>query len=328
VVSDAPAWFDEEPDAVPRRRRRFVIVAAIAAASWIVLAVVLLRGSGGATTAADPSATPATSGSHGDAHEPDPEAADDVTSEGPEGDRGTGEATTDSRAGAPSGAEGTDGAEGADGAEGTDGTADGADATGVGREEAEALTIAVVRGWLSDGGPDLVVPGIEVDRRAYLEHVAVESIVVPSEGLAVARTLLVLLVRDGDHYTDAIVRRAAVPLTVTPTSVHPGGPPWWLPNTPDLTAVPPEATPAAADDAGEAVAAALEASGYHEVSVAAVTETRGGTLVADVTARTATGDHVDGPIWLHPTAQGLEVLGEVARPRPSADAPDATDPGG
>lgn len=312
-MSDAPAWFDEEPDAAPRRRRRFVIVAAIAATSWLVLAVVLVRGSGGATPAGDPSETAAAPGARADTDPADHEGDGEVASQDPDGGPGGGaEHGGADEPGAGARAE----------------AAGGAEATGVGREEAEALTIAVVRGWLSDGGPDLAVPGIEVDRSAYLEHVAVESIVVPSEGLAVARALLVLLVRDGDHYTEAIVRRAAVPLTVTPTSVHPGGPPWWLPSAPDLTTVPPEATATAAAEAGDAVTAALEASGYLEVSVTAVTETNGGTLVADVTARTPGGDHVDGPVWLHPTPQGLEVLGDVGRELPPPVAPTATDPGG
>jgi hypothetical protein len=319
VVSDTPAWFDEEPDAARRPRRRFVIVAAFAAASWLVLAAVLVRGGASAPDAATAQDVAATHGVHGDGSEDDADAGTDPRSEsGARAEPGAqaepaaqDEASPDGQTEAPGGAP------------------PGNAATGVGREEAEALAIAVVRGWLSDGGPDLAVPGIEVDRRAYLEHVAVEAIVVPSDGLAVARTLLVLLVRDGDHYTEAVVRRAAVPLTVTTGSVHPGGPPWWLPTAPDLTPVAPQATATADPDAEGAVTAALEAAGYDQVRVATVEATDGGTLIATVAARTPAGDRIDGPVWLHPTAQGLVVLGDVSAQRPAADAPDGTaDPSG
>lgn len=318
-MSHTPAWFDEEPEAARPPRRRFVSVAAIAAASWVVLALVLVRGGGGSPVTVDPEGAAATAGVRADTRD---DGRDDQAETDRPDERGMPAAAADPGQ--------TDGGAAPGAGEGPDGAGSGpsdVEPTAVGREEAEALAIAVVRGWLSDGGPDLPVPGIEVDRRAYLEHVAVESVVVPSDGLAVARTLLVLLVRDGDHYTEAIVRRAAVPLTVTPDSVHPGGPPWWLPSAPDLTPVAPEVTASAAPDAGDSVAATLEAAGYAEVRVAAVRATDGGTLIADVTARTPTGDPVQGPVWLHPTPQGLVVLGDVPQRRaPSGAADGRADP--
>lgn len=314
-MPDTPAWFDEEPEAARPRRRRFVSVVAIAAASWVVLALVLLQGSGGAPAATGPHGPAATVGAPADTRDGSDHQAETDRADAADTSAAPAE-PAETEAGSASGTDQGPDAAGSGPA--------GAEPTAVGREEAEALAIAVVRGWLSDGGPDLPVPGIEVDRRAYLEHVAVESVVVPSDGLAVARTLLVLLIRDGDHYTEAVVRRAAVPLTVTPDSVHPGGPPWWLPSAPDLTPVAPEATASAAPDAGDSVAATLEAAGYAEVSVAAVRATDGGTLVAEVTARTAAGDPVRGPVWLHPAPQGLVLLGDVhQRPAPSG-APDGS----
>ncbi|WP_052666168.1 hypothetical protein [Nitriliruptor alkaliphilus] len=300
-MADA-SWFEDELEVAPRPRRRLVLVLALVATSWIVLALVLVRGDGRSAGMAPATHDHAAAPEEQTDAEPLPEAVDPADDEVPSG------AIDPPPSTAPSGVT-------------------------VSREEAEALTLAVVRGWLSDGGPDLGLPGIEVDRRAYLEHAAIEGMDLPSDDLAVARVLLVLLVREDDRYVEATVRRAAVPLTVTPTSVHPGGTPWWLPDAPDLTPVPP-ATQAVHDpDLADAVLAALTEAGYRAPGVSELAVTGAGTIVAEVTATTPSGDEVAGPIWLAATGDGPVVLGRAREapmppgpPTPGSDAP--TDPAG
>lgn len=300
-MTDA-SWFEDELEAAPRPRRRLLLVLALVATSWVVLALVLVRGDGGETEV-----TPA---GHDHAADLDDPAGEAPPPDG--GDRADEELPPEATAPAPPP------------------TVDAGNVT-VSREEAEALALAVVRGWLSDGGPDLAVPGIEVDRRAYLEHAAIEGMDLPSDDLAVARVLLVLLIREDDRYVEAAVRRAAVPLTVTPTSVHPGGAPWWLPTAPDLTPVPPTTETVQDPALEDGVLAALAEAGYRDAGVTGLAVTGAGTVVAEVTATTPAGDEVAGPIWLAVTGDGPVVLGgpHAGPARPPTDDSDATtDPGG
>src|SRR5690606_17903526 len=104
-------------------------------------------------------------------------------------------------------------------------------------------------------------------------------------------------------------RRAAVPLTLSATSIHPGGQPWWLPGEHDLTPVEPHAATVDDPETHLAVVGALETAGYREVELVELATTDGGTLVATVTASTTDGDPIDGPVWLHPTSDGFALLG-------------------
>lgn len=309
-MADDPAWFEDEfPTDGRRPRRRVTVLVALIAASWIVLALVLVRSHGAAPTAT------ATEGRSTRVDQPDPDAAD-ASGHDPRGQDPPGAVPGDDAGGTPV----TDpGAEAGAAAPPLPEEA----VAPVSRDEAEAVAVAVLRGWLSDGGPDLPVPGVAVDRRAYLEHVALEAFDVPSDELAVARMLVVLLLRDGDRYTEAVVRRAAVPLTLATTSVRPGGRPWWLPTGPDLTPDPPDATPVTTAATVADVTAALTAAGYLDATVAEVATTAGGTFVADVTARTPDGDPVEGPVWLHPSPDGLLVLGGPHLRDGSSEAPRA-----
>lgn len=313
-MADDASWFEDELEPARRPRRRIALAVGFAAVAWIVVAFVLLRSGSGAPPDGRAGATAG-----------DVTGTDGLVADGPRTDAGEGARTADASGGPEAGEAGPTTTEGPSGASPAPPTAPGA-AGRVGRDQAEALVIAVVRGWLSDAGPDLDVPGVPVDRRAYLEHVAVEGIDLPSDDLAVARTLLVLLVRDGDRYTDAVVRRAAVPLTVTATTVHPGGAPWWLPSVPDLTPVPPSTTPLDGEDERLAAIGALEDAGYEEVEVTDLAVTAAGAVVATVAARTPAGDPVDGPVWLHATPDGLVVLGGP-HPATARGAPDGPGPG-
>jgi hypothetical protein len=306
-VTDAPTWFEDDTEgARPQPRRRLVLVLALGAGAWALVALVLVRGASSDEVpppTTDVATVPPEPGTPGGGAPPRP-----VPGPGPSAPWTTHHPSD----GAPGG--------------------DARPSALVGRQEAEALALAVVRGWLSDGGPDLAIPGIEVDRRGYLEHAAVESVHAPSRDLVVVRVLAVLLLRDEDRYADAVLRHVAVPLAVTETGARPGGPPWWLPTTPDLSTAPPPTTPVGDPDVADAVAVAMEDAGYRVAVIADLAVSEGGALVARVTATTPSGDEVDGPVWFGRTTDGLAVLGRAARPAsepPDADgAGHASGPGG
>jgi hypothetical protein len=298
-VSDRPTWFEDVEDEPSRPRRRLLSILAAVAVTWLVVSLALLGRGAPAEAPAEPLA-----------HQLDP----DTTSPG---DAGRSTAAGDDLDPAPDDAADREAVPAVDG-----GPEDRATGPGhgpdVGHDEAAAVVAAVVRGWLSDGGPDLAIPGLDVDRRAYLEHLSVERFDLPGPELAVARTLLVLLVREGDHYTEAVLRRAAVPLTLTEDGALPAGPPWWLPDDPELAVTAPPTEPLDEPELALEVLEAIEAAGYRGVSVAAVARTATGALVADIEATTPNGDPVAGPVWLLTSADGALVLAGAAR------APGAT----
>jgi hypothetical protein len=292
VTDDAPRWFDDDAEP-PARSRRLPTLLVAAVVPWVVLAVVLLR--------ADP-APPGSDPTLHD-HDTDHDSEDpDHDSEDPDDDSGD---PDDLEHGPGSEASSTLPQELHD-----DGSVPLEHPTRVAHGVAEALAVAITRAWLSDAGPDLDVEGVEVDRSGYLEHVAVERIVLEGDSLAVATVTVVLLDRDGDRYAGASVRRAAVPLRVTATTVHPAGQPWWLPSALDLRPQPPETATVDDEAVTAAVREALDAAGYREPEVDDLAVTDGGTLVASVTASVPDGGSVRSSVWLHLGADGrATVLG-------------------
>jgi hypothetical protein len=311
VTDDAPRWLDDdtEPPSGPRRLRTLLVVAVV---PWLVLGVVLLRGATvptGADGTLDAGAAPATGADPGQdvpsvggsppgsSVPPGPAPHDDHA---PVSDHASAHGSDHDDADAPPAPLASDA--------GLDGRVPADHPTRVAHGVAEALVVAITRAWLSDAGPDLEVQGIEVDRSGYLEHVAVERIALEGDSLAVATVTVVVLDRDGDRYDGATVRRAAVPLRVTATTVHPAGQPWWLPAALDLTPQPPEA--AAVDDAAVtlAVAEALDAAGYRDPTIGELAVADGGTVVASVTASVAEGVPVRSDVWLRLDADGTATV--------------------
>lgn len=308
-MTDTPAWFEDEYE--PRPRRRLVVVGAVVAVAWVVVAVLVFVLGGQAGDGA-------TVGAATDTHRvPGP----DEPGPGPEGAPVAPDGGTTPGDGIDLGAT----QPGPDAAAGTGGTAAEADEDGPGpddhvvpggatvsRDAAEAVATAVARAWLSDGGPDLLVEGVEVDRRAYLEHVTVEGFDLAGTELAVARLQLVLLLRDDDHYTEVAVRRAAVPLTLTAGRARPAGQPWFLPGVAQLETSPPATTPVEDPEVAGEIAEALLDAGYLHPEVREVAATADGSLAAQVHTITPEDDLVDGVVWLARTPDGLVLLGGLS----------------
>jgi hypothetical protein len=291
VPDPTPSWFDDEPDRPRRRPSRRVVVTLVAATiPWLVLVVLLLRG-----TPTEPPRVAATT-------HPAPDAGADGPSDDP----------------------GARGDAAADGAPPAEPVVEGAVSSSAEIGDASAVATAVVRAWLSDAAPDLAVAGIEPDRRAYLEHVTLQRVEVPGPDAAVATLSVVLLVRDDDRYVDAVVRRVAVPLTLSATAVHPGGAPWWLPDELDLDPAAPRLTPTDDPATDDAVHAALTRAGYEDVTIRDIGQGQGELVVATVEATTPAGDPVDGPLWLVGDPSSLTVLGT----HPDGAAPDVADEDG
>jgi hypothetical protein len=291
-VSDTPGWFEDDPDPRPRRRA-VLVVAATSVAALLVLAASTLTGGGttsggaaveagahhtapGAETGSEPDGEGAPSG--GTADPGGVSAADDG---GPQDAfPGAAEEPADAHAGAT-----------------------------VSRDEAEAVVTAVARAWLSDAGPDLAVPGVEVERHAYLEHLTIEGFDLPTPEFAVARVSVVLLRAEDDRYTEAVLRRAAIPLTLTEGRILPAGQPWWVPGVTDLTASPPPLEPIDDPALAAEISEVLTAVGYEELEVGDLAASPAGAVRAQVRATTPEGEAVDGPVWLQPAPQGLLLLG-------------------
>lgn len=295
-MSDRPAWFEDVEEEAPRgRRRRLLPALAGVAVLWLAVSLVLLgRGA------------------------PEDEPAEPLTHqlETDEGHPGGPPTAAPPSEGAGARTEGTVGADptGAEDPSLEDTTSTPQPGADIGHDEAAAVVTAVVRGWLSDGGPDLAIAGLEVDRRAYLEHLSVERFDLPGPDLAVARTLLVLLLRDGDHYTEAVLRRAAVPIALTEDGPLPAGRPWWLPDDPELAVVTPATDPLDDPALTLEVIEALEAAGYRDVAVTEVAGTATGALVAEIDATTPSDGTVAGPVWLLASEDGPLVLAGAAPP--------------
>jgi hypothetical protein len=295
-VSDTPGWFEDDLEHDHRPRRRAVLVAAAA----VVVALLVLVATTLAVGRTPPSGAAVEAGAHHAAT--GSEVAPGAEPHG-EGSPGAGPADP-----GPTSASSDDGPAGAF-SSAAEGPADARTAATVSRDEAEAVVTAVARAWLSDAGPDLSVPGVEVERHAYLEHLTIEGFDLPTPEFAVARVSLVLLHAEDDRYTEARLRRAAVPLTLTEGRILPAGQPWWVPGATDLAASLPPLEPV--DDTAltaEAVEV-LTAVGYEDVEVGDLAGTPTGTVRAQVRATTPEGEAIDGPVWLQTTAEGLLLLG-------------------
>jgi hypothetical protein len=320
VTDDAPRWFDDVAEP-PARSRRLPTLLVAAVVPWIVLAVVLLRGAPAPSATDDPLGAGVVT-APADDHYPDqhvPPAAGSSPGNGPSTTPGDGHdhATDHSRDhthdhDTPSHDADDSPDAGSSASPPEDRPVDGRDPldhpTRVAHGVAEALVVAIARAWLSDAGPDLEVEGVEVDRGGYLEHVAVERIALEGDSSAVATVTVVVLDRDDDRYVGASVRRAAVPLHVTATTVHPAGQPWWLPSALDLTPQPPETAPVDDEAVTAAVRDALEAAGYRDPTVDDLAVTDGGTLVASVSTSLPDGVPVRSDVWLRVGADGAATV--------------------
>jgi hypothetical protein len=309
VTDDAPRWFDDDAEP-PARSRRLPTLLVAAVVPWVVLAVVLLRGVPTPTATDDALGAGTVTATADDQDPPEdvppvagpPPGSGVTTSDGDDHDHATDHPTEHDH--------GPDAGPLASPPEDAhvDGRAPLDHPTRVAHGVAEALVIAIARAWLSDAGPDLEVEGVEVDRSGYLEHVAVERIVLEGDSSAVATVTIVVLDRDGDRYVGATVRRAAVPLHVTATTVHPAGQPWWLPSPLDLTPRPPETAPVEDEAVSAAVREALDAAGYRDPTVDELAVTDEGTLVASVTTSLPDGVPVRSAVWLRVGADGAATV--------------------
>jgi hypothetical protein len=307
-VSDAAPWFDDDGPSASRPRRTGVALAI--AAPWMVAAAVLVHG---ATADADgPSATAAEDvGPEGadDLSDPEDPAVEPADVADPDVPGSAGPHHETPSAGAPAA-----------------GPRDVDPRVVDGPTTADARTLAtiVARAWLSGTGPDLDVPGITPQRGVYLEHVAAGAVEVPGADTAVVTVHLVLLGSSEDRYDEVVVRRAAVPLTVTDDEVHPAGPPWWLPDPPVLTSHLPETVPLDDPDLLAEVTATLADAGVDDAEVIELGRGQGDLLVASVRGAGPHGP-VDGDLWLTQATGTPRVLGVAPPPdgtRPASDPAD------
>ncbi|MEX1177378.1 MAG: hypothetical protein WEB09_02850 [Nitriliruptor sp.] len=296
MTDDAARWFDDtEAEPGPPRRTRVLLVAAVA--PWLVVLLLVVRGGDRTGDGAIPDHASAVAGPEAPAG-----AAADPLAALPD-PAGRPPTVTDGATTGPAGPVTAD-----DGPEPDQPGVELGDprlAYGVG----EAVAVAVARAWLSDRGPDLRDSGLDPQRGSYLEHVVVERIALEGPSHAVATVSAVLLEREEDRYADAVVRRLAVPLSLTPASVHPGGPPWWLPDAIDLTPVPPQLEDTGTEGLTTLVLDALTDAGYRDTTVRELATNADGLVVADVTASTALGERTEGPVWLQQDPGGIRVLG-------------------
>lgn len=291
-----------EPHDEPRPGRRALIVAA-AAAPWLVVAALLLRPGPPEPTAATGATGAArvggTAGPAGTAPSPATSAAPGAASSGAAGRSSPAQATTvpePTPAPAPgylisSAARHTPGA-----------------------GDAAAVGAVVARSWLDSVGPPLDAdlpagPGSE----AYVDHLLVEAVDLPSPGHAVVSLLALVLDADGDRYAGARLVRLAVPVRLDGEGARPAGAPWRLPE-PDLTPASPRWSAVDDPDLLADAGTALEATGYRDVEVHRLERSPGWPWRVTATA-VAPGTEVPAQhrIWLRSHLGRLTVAGWLPR---------------
>ena len=311
-MRDDPVWFDDPEDApAPRTGSRRAIVLAIAAIPWMLVAALVLlpdRTVNPAGTASPPSAAadtqagttttavPSSDSAPAPPVPPAPSAADRLDTEVDTPIRHPHDAGTTL---ADIGTELST------------------------RDSLAAVATVVARAWLTGVSPHLDVPGLTpTDPSSYAEHVVVEAIDRHDPHLAVV-TVLAVQLRESPEGLRVDTRRVAVPLATTDGRVHPVDEPWWLP-TPDLRSGDLPAEPQTDPAWFEAAVTGLRAAGLQDIEVTALERTDHWPWRAHITARTADGQPIDGPVWLRWTGQGFEVAGHV--PASSAATPPDTPP--
>ena len=323
-MRDDPVWFDEPEEVTDHRHgpRRTVVIA-IAAVPWVLVAALVLLSdrSVDPATPAGPPAVAADPGHDVDTQSPSGPAAGAATEEVTEGSRPTDPAGPSGSAPArPLVPE--DGSAAADAGAAWHHRLSRELAT---RDALTAVATVVARAWLTGVSPHLDVPGLTpTDPATYAEHVVVEAIEQDDPHLAVVSVLAVLL-RETSEGLRVETRRVAVPLAITDGHVQPAGAPWWLP-TPDLRSVE-LPTETQTDPAWfEAAATALQAAGLQDVEVTALERTDRWPWRAHITARTAGGGAIDGPVWLRWNGQGFELAGTVPASTSSQAPPPVAPP--
>lgn len=180
-----------------------------------------------------------------------------------------------------------------------------------GAGEAAAVAHLVAREWLDDIGVPLGIEEVEaVGTGAYVEHIVVEAVDVPSPDAAVVTLVALLLEVSDGSYDGARTARVAVPVHLAREGARPAGAPWWLPG-PDLRPV--SLDERVLDDDPTLLAeagAALQAAGYRDIDVTSVALSDSWPIAVSATA-IAPGQ--SGPaehrVWLRQHLDGLVVAG-------------------
>ena len=311
-MRDDPVWFDDPEDApAPRTGSRRAVVLAIAAIPWLLVAALVLlpdRSADPADTIPTASATPDTTPDAGTPTPPESDPDPPPPAPAPPLAEGRLDAEVDTRSRHPDAAVTT--------------MADIGTELST-RDSLAAVATVVARAWLTGVSPHLDVPGLTpTDPSGYAEHVVVEAIDRHDPHLAVV-TVLAVLLRETPEGLRVDTQRVAVPLAITDGRVHPADEPWWLPS-PDLRSGDLPAEPQTDPAWFEAAATGLRAAGFQDIEVTALERTDRWPWRARITARTADGQPIDGPVWLQWTGQGFEVAGHV--PASSATTPPDTPP--
>lgn len=293
---EPPPWDAFEEPERPARSRRLVVLAAI---PWLLVMVLVLRtvtgGSGGVPQPVPTAGRSADGVGAAPAAETAPELARDPSPDAP--------ATA-----TPPPA--------ADDPPGSDVALRFGARVAPGPDDAAAVAVVVARTWLGSVGPrppvDVGTAGIPP---AYVEHLTVEAVDLPTPDTAVATVVAVLLDAEGDTYTSARIVRLGVPIVLDRDGARPAGDPWWLP-APDLSVRSPVWTAVEDPEELARAGAALADAGYTDVTVGTLETSPTWPLRVTATASAPGSDTPrDHVVWLREHLGELVVAG-VLPPAP------------